>query len=527
MLKLDQDLGGILKQSAKGSFILMIGQILSTLILAIGVLIVANLLGQEDFGLLNTAMAPVSIAMIFQDMGVNSALIKYISQNRYEKNRGNLKVFLESGLILTFITSFMLAGIVFVSSGYLADQVYGIVELEPLIRYLSLLIIGQSFLTTAYGITVGYERMELRSGLQVFYSFMKSIVAPVLVYMGYGVFGAILGELVPVLITGALGLFFILLIYLKEREYGGSLSFVEATKMIVGYSSPLFFSRVLTGVQPHIYTSLLVIAFGRVMTGNWNAVLRFSALLAFVTMPISTTLFPLFSKLENKIDELKFIYQNSVKFSTLFAYPIAVAIIVLSDQISNVLLSKYEYASFFLKIYMLTFIWIGIGSNSNGALLNSHRMTKETFQITIVQFLITIPASFYIIPRYGVLGLIGLLFLSGFVGNLFSLKIIRNSFNFMFDLTAFIKLLVSAILTFFISTIVVNRLSLSIWIEIFVGGALTFSVYFIIIILIKVLDVTDINYLSNIADSLGPLAVPMNLVLDIIRKLIVLTNRRW
>ncbi|MBD3206153.1 oligosaccharide flippase family protein, partial [Candidatus Bathyarchaeota archaeon] len=246
MLKLDQDLGGILKQSAKGSFILMIGQILSTLILAIGVLIVANLLGQEDFGLLNTAMAPVSIAMIFQDMGVNSALIKYISQNRFEKNRGNLKVFLESGLVLTFITSFLLAGVVFVSSGYLAEKVYGIVELSPLIRYLSLLIIGQSFLTTAYGITVGYERMGLRSGLQIFYNFMKSIAAPILVYIGYGVFGAILGELVPVLITGGLGLFFILLIYLKEREYSGSLSFVDATKMIVGYSSPLFFSRVLT-----------------------------------------------------------------------------------------------------------------------------------------------------------------------------------------------------------------------------------------------------------------------------------------
>jgi O-antigen/teichoic acid export membrane protein len=524
VLRLDQDLGGILKQSAKGSFILMIGQILSTLILAIGVLIVANLLGQEDFGLLNTAMAPVSIAMIFQDMGVNSALIKYISQNRYEKNKGNLKVFLESGLVLTFITSFMLAGIVFISSDYLAQKVYGIVELGPLIRYLSLLIIGQSFLTTAYGITVGYERMGLRSGLQVFYSFMKSIAAPVLVYIGYGVFGAVLGELVPVLITGGLGLFFILLIYLKEREYSGSLSFVEATKMIVGYSSPLFFSRVLTGVQPHIYTSLLVIAYGRIMTGNWNAVLRFSALLAFVTMPISTTLFPLFSKLENKIDELKFIYQNSVKFSTLFAYPIAVAIIVLSDQISNVLLSKYEYASLFLRIYMLTFIWIGIGSNSNGALLNSHRMTKQTLQITFVQFLITIPASFYIIPKYGVIGLIGLLFVSGFIGNLFSLKIIWSYFNFIFDIDSFFKLLATGILTFFISNFFVNQISLNMWLEIFIGGSFTFILYFALVLIIRVLDETDIGYLSNIADSLGPLSPPMNLVLDIIRKLVRLTN---
>jgi O-antigen/teichoic acid export membrane protein len=525
VLKLDQDLGGILKQSAKGSFILMLGQILSTIILAIGVLIVANLLIPGDFGLLNTAMAPVSIAMIFQDMGVNSALIKYISQNRYEKKRGHLKVILESGLILTFITSFMLAGIVYTFSGFLAERVYGIPELGPLIRYLSLLIVGQSFLTTAYGITVGYERMELRSGLQIFYSFMKSIAAPLLVYIGYGVFGAILGELVPVLITGAFGLFFILLIYLKERPFSGSLSLLDATKMIILYSSPLFFARVLSGIQPHVYTSLLAVAFDEVMTGNWNAVIRFSALLAFVTMPISTTLFPLFSKLENQIDELKFIYQNSVKFSTLFAYPIAVAIMVLSDQIAGVLLSDYEYASTFLRLYMLTFIWIGIGSNSNGALLNSHRMTRENFQITVIQSLITIPASFFVIPRYGVNGLIGLLFIGGFVANLFSMRIIWSSFNFCIDIISFIKLLASAVLTFLISQILVNRLSLNPWIEIFLGGAFSFLVYFIAIILLRVLDDTDIGYLCDISDSLGPLSAPLNFILEIIRKCIHLANR--
>lgn len=503
----------------------MIGQILSTLILAIGVLIVANLLVPGDFGLLNTAMAPVSVALIFQDMGVNSALVKYLSQNRYEDDRGRLKVILESGVVLTVCTSFLLAGIVFILSGYLAETVYGVPELGPLIRCLSFVIIGQSFLTTSYAITVGYERMEIRSGLQVFYSFMRSISAPLLVYLGYGVFGAILGELVPVLIAGGLGLIFVLIIYSKERRFESAFSRLDAFKMIILYSSPLFFAHVLSGVQPHIYTSLLIIAFDDVLTGNWNAVLRFSALLAFVTMPVSTTLFPLFSKLENQIDELKFIYQNSVKFSTLFAYPIAVSVMVLSDQVSQVLLSRYEYASVFLKMYMLTFIWIGIGSNSNGALLNSHRMTGESLKITLLQFLVTVPASFFIIPRYGVTGLIGLLFLGGFIGNLFSLKIIWSSFNFIFDVKSFAKLLCSAALTYLISDYVVKQMYFHPWVELLLGGVLAFSTYFLLIMLTQALDETDIGYLSNIADSLGPFSSPMNLALSVINKFIRLLKR--
>jgi vacuolar-type H+-ATPase subunit I/STV1 len=151
-------------------------------------------------------------------------------------------------------------------------------------------------------------------------------------------------------------------------------------------------------------------------------------------------------------------------------------------------------------------------------------MTKQTLQITFVQFLITIPASFYIIPKYGVIGLIGLLFVSGFIGNLFSLKIIWSYFNFIFDIDSFFKLLATGILTFFISNFFVNQISLNMWLEIFIGGSFTFILYFALVLIIRVLDETDIGYLSNIADSLGPLSPPMNLVLDIIRKLVRLTN---
>jgi hypothetical protein len=105
------------------------------------------------------------------------------------------------------------------------------------------------------------------------------------------------------------------------------------------------------------------------------------------------------------------------------------------------------------------------------------------------------------------------------------MRIIWSSFNFSIDVVSFVKLLASAILTFFISQILVNRMRFNPWIEILLGGAFSFLLYFIMVILLRVLDDTDIGYLCNISDSLGPLSVPLNFILEIIRKFIYLSRR--
>ena len=185
--KLPQNFGDLLKNSARGSLILLVGQVTSTIILAVGILFVARVLGSSEFGLFNIALAPVTIATLFQNLGIQQALVKFLAQYRHEEEQGYQRVLIETGTLISLTSGVLITLILYLSAPFLANSVYHEPQLLPLIRWLSVSVLAQSVLTVAHGVTIGYERMGLRSITQIVYSFIKSIVSPLLVVLGFGV----------------------------------------------------------------------------------------------------------------------------------------------------------------------------------------------------------------------------------------------------------------------------------------------------------------------------------------------------
>jgi O-antigen/teichoic acid export membrane protein len=76
--------GDIAKVSAKGSFHLLWGLILSTVISSVGVIFIARLMGSDAYGLFTVVLTVPAIISLFRDWGVNSAMIKFTAQFRAE-----------------------------------------------------------------------------------------------------------------------------------------------------------------------------------------------------------------------------------------------------------------------------------------------------------------------------------------------------------------------------------------------------------------------------------------------------------
>ena len=62
---------------------LLMGQVASSLILALGIMYAARLLGPDRWAEYTAVMIPVSIATVLMDPGVTTALTKHISQYLY------------------------------------------------------------------------------------------------------------------------------------------------------------------------------------------------------------------------------------------------------------------------------------------------------------------------------------------------------------------------------------------------------------------------------------------------------------
>lgn len=68
--------------SARGSLLLMMGQIVSTIVSALTIIVVARLLGPEKYGVVTVVMVPIGLALLVQDLGVNTALTRYRTVNQ-------------------------------------------------------------------------------------------------------------------------------------------------------------------------------------------------------------------------------------------------------------------------------------------------------------------------------------------------------------------------------------------------------------------------------------------------------------
>ena len=505
-----------MKQSAKGSLILVIGQVISTVISALGMIYVSRVLGSTSFGVVSIAQVPIGFAYILMNLGTDQALIKYIAQYKYEGKTENIRLLIESGLFISLVVGLFYTLLLWFSAGYLASSVFNQPELETLIKILSLGAVGQSVINAAYAIILGYEHMALKSFNIIMYSLLKSLVGPILVYLGYGPAGAVIGETGPLIFSCVLGLIFIYFIWKSERHSKVTMSHLDGVKMLLEYGFPLFLANIVTGPRSHINTYLLSIYVAASLIGNYSVAARFSALVGLIVTPISQVILPLFSKLESNLEDLKFVYQSSIKYTSLIVFPVIAVIMALSSQIIQVLYgSDYQQAPLYMSLYLAAFFYAGIGSLSNLRLLNSMKLTKDTFNVMLLQTAVTLPLTIILIPRYGVVGMLVSELVGPPLGLLYGIYIIRERFGFTLDFASSLKLFVSAFSAYLISSKVFSMMDFNPWVELVLGSLLVLLIYLVGLILAGVLDKRDISDMYSISDVFGPLAGVIRLLLSL------------
>ena len=105
--------------TARGSLILIIGQMITGFISTITIIWMARVLGPTSYGEYTLALLPVSIAMLFQDLGMNQSLTRFSAMYRFEK-RKELKMVVWTGLIFSLLTALIISILLYVFAGQIA-----------------------------------------------------------------------------------------------------------------------------------------------------------------------------------------------------------------------------------------------------------------------------------------------------------------------------------------------------------------------------------------------------------------------
>jgi len=521
---------GMAKLAAKGGFNLFLGVSFSTVISALGIILLVRLLTPAQYGLYAIALIPQALISLFRDWGMNSALIKHLAQYRSENKIAEMKSVLAFGLVFESALGILLSLTSFFLAGFLAINVFQRPEIEPFVRIASIIILAGALLTAAQSTFIGFERMDLNSLTMICQSTFKSFLAPLLVFLGYGTFGAILGYTTAFIITSVFSVMIVYFIFYKnlqgKNHYKPSFSTIFRT--MFRYGLPISVSTILSGVLTQFYNFLVTINCTNLMIGNYQAAINFLVVVTFFEAPIATVLFPTFSKLnpEKETETLRIIFQSSVKYASLLIVPATTIIMVLSKPLLfTVFGEKYSYAPLFLTLYAIIYLYTALGNLTLGNFLTGQGKTMLIMKLTLITLVIGFPLGFLLISSFGIIGLIAATLVSGLPSLTLGLWWARKHFGVAVDWSSSTKILAASATAGIITHIILSQLNSQEWISLIFGGTTFLITYLTTIPLIRAVNIGDIINMRQMFIELGPLSYLFNLPLDFIEKLTLISQK--
>lgn len=442
------------KSSFRGGLLLFIGMLSSTIILAFTTILIARLLGPDDYGLYSIVLTVPSILITVSDLGISPALTRYSASLRRGDEEHRLIRLIEVGLISKTVFTIIISAIMFVMADPISSKILNRPGMGSLLRIASLYLIGQSLLTSLNSVFVGLDEAGKNSLLQNLQAIIKTIAAPTLIILGFGLTGALLGIGLGYIISTAIGMALLIAISLsnlksKQVTPENPFSFAEGLNTLVSYGAPLYLSSLLFSFQTQVRNILLALHSSNESIGNFTTALNFTILISVLASPIATTLFPAFSKLSLKEhkESLETMFRMSVKYTSLIIIPAATGLALLSSEIVIILYgAQYQSAPKFLSIYSLSFFLTAIGMYITGSLLNSQGDTKTTLKVNILSLTVNLSLALYLIPRHGVIGLIASILTSQTVSTIYSLIKIKNMYQMSIDYNSSIRIIVSSLI---------------------------------------------------------------------------------
>jgi O-antigen/teichoic acid export membrane protein len=509
------------KVSVRGGFNLLWGLVASTVISSLGTIFTANLLGDSNFGLYTIALAAPNLISNFRDWGVTGAMIKYTAQYNAEGKAANIRSIFSGGIFFETVLGLVLAAVAFLLSGYLAS-LYSLPNITPLIQIASFTILTSALLGTAQAAFNGMEKMELNSIALIVQAIIKTAAIPALVIFGLGPLGAVIGFAIASLVAGLIALLLMWSLYKNLPKPTNNTPEIKATvKTMFDYGFPLSIATIIGTVQTQFYGFILPIFVAPDLMGNYGIANTFVVLIAFFATPVSTMLFPAFSKLDPQKDRetLRNVFQYSIKYASLLVVPAATVVMALAKPGVSILFPKYPTAPLLLALLAINYLYVAFGSLSIGNLINGQGQTRFNLKLSLITFGIGFPLSIVLISRFGILGLIVTTLTTGIPSLVVALRWLKKQYGVTVDWASSAKILLSGGTASAITYTVITQLAFSNLVAL-VAGALVFLFTFLTaIILTGAITRSDIDTLRDATTVLGPLGHLANSVLNMIEKL--------
>ena len=515
----------VAEDSARSGFFLISGTALSTVILAIGSILTGRFLGPELYGQYTLALVVPTLLLTFTDLGINQGITKFTASLKAKGETERLARIIKYGLLLRAS-----AGIaIFIINYVFADQFASFFLQRPdlafYIRIASTSTLFHVILTTATSAFVGLDKTEYNALAANIQALAKTIISISLVLLGFGVAGALVGYVAGYVVAATAGIAILFLIIREKQSAQDGYSISGDLKTLLRYGAPLYVSVLLVSFVPLYQNFMLAIFTTDADVGNFKAAGNFTALVAVLSIPITTALLPAFSKLDSETSsKIKGFFKLANKYTTMIILPIAFLLILLSNEIVEIVYgSTYQPASLFLAIFCLTYLLVGLGYLTLSSFFNGLGETKTTLKTSIIGLIALVILSPIFTKAYSVPGLIIASIIAGTASTICGSYIARKTFQIEFGTRSIVRIYLTSAASSILPFLILHFTHLPALLSALIGGLLYLIIYATLTPLAGIITIPEIQMAKRITQKIPLLKLLAKPILkyeeNILRKL--------
>ena len=441
----------------------------------------ARFLGVEIYGLFGVLMSLYLLNRAFLNTGLPRSVSKLISEEKYD-----IKDIYKTSIKIQLFFSILFALIYILFS----SQIANLLKDSTLIPYLILLgimviplAIYSLFLN---GFVNGLRKFELQAKMKVLNSFFRILFTFVLIFLGFKLFGALLGFFIATIMSAIIVRYYLKLEKGKELKWNKILIFVI----------PLTFTALaLTFIRNGNVLFIKSMLQDNFVAGLYTSAATLATAPYAIFSAVPRTIMPSISNAiaKENYDLMKKYITKSLRYTLILVLPLCVLVTVTAKETLTLFYSKvFAEASTILPILIFASLFL-ILFGVFGSILTGLGKPKTETTLMVLILILMISLNFILVPLFGVMGAAYSIFISTLLGCLISGGLVWNNTKVIMNLISFIKITLASILLYFIS---LKFLFTGIFVVLTYG--IGFLIYFLILFALKEFKEEDFVFVRKI-----------------------------
>ncbi len=484
-------------RAARSGSLYVAGQVAASLSVLIMLVLLARFLQPSLFGLYAIIVAFYSLLGTFAQFSMGTAVRKKVPELKDRKQRSVL-ISNAYAIATTIAIVIAIAGILL--SGDIATHIYHQPSIATPLALASVLVVFWMLFNLTSAVLVGLDKVKEATIIDLVYSVLQPIAAVGLVYLGFGVLGAIAGITFSIIVGSALGLFYL------SKQIDNLI--IKPTKKVIKelmeFATPVATSNIALLGPPYFAILLLGVYAASSVVGNYNAGYELGNFVGIIFSSTTFVLLPFFASTFAKKETSSHIgkmFNGSIYYTLLFLLPMLAYTIGVAQPIMYLLFSKvYAMTPFYFMAIALGTA-LGIFGVYAGTLIVSYGNTKRFMLYQLVVVAIELALLFILTPVLKGIGVLISIFLVGPIAlDLIYVWVLRRQFTFKTEFGGIISLIFAAIITFAVLYGITYLLHQS-KIAIIVDLLLAVLIYVPLVIMSGCVGQNELDFIKTVSDS--------------------------